>query len=143
MALLLLSSDENNFLYKKGKVGRNLCAQELIGVTCNCQRWACCTADNRCSDHRHGLSSSWKVSYAFREDEDGWLTGRDVANTFMHNNSYARVCMCVCVCVCVCGDHSLCTQTSASRSRESEGFIYKCEMNMVLCGPHLYRSFSY
>jgi hypothetical protein len=53
------------------------------------------------------------------------------------------VCVCVCMCVCVCGDHSLCTQTSASRTRESEGFIYKCGMNIMLCGPHLCRSFSY
>jgi len=110
---------------------------------CNCQRRAyyCCTVDYRCSRLQALLSSSWKVCYASSEDEDGWLTGRDVAKTFKRNNSYARARSCVCV--CVCGDHSLCTQTSASRSRESEGFIYKCETNMVLCGPHLCRSFSY
>ena len=64
---------------------------------CNCQRRACycCTADYRCSRLQALLSSSWKVCYASREDKDGWLTGRDVANTFKCNNSYARVCVCV------------------------------------------------
>jgi hypothetical protein len=68
---------------------------------CNCQRRAyyCCTVDYRCSRLQALLSSSWKVCYASSEDEDGWLTGRDVAKTFKRNNSYARARSCVCVCV--------------------------------------------